>query len=485
VAGACHARRPPVARREPQSEAAMFDASVYVARRATLQQQFKHGLLLFIGNNDSPMNYAANTYHFRQDASFLYYWGIDDPELAAVIDVDAGTQTVYGDDFTIDDIVWRGPQPTIAERAARAGVTRTATRDDLGKAVGEAIRQGRRVHFLPQYRADNVDSISHLTGIYPAAVNRHASVFLIKAVVSQRAYKEPGELAEIEAALDVSYEMHTLAMKIARPGMYEREVAGAMAGLVESRGRQLAFPIIFSVHGETLHNHYHGNRMEAGQMAVNDCGADSPLHYASDITRTIPIGGKFVGPQRDLYDAVLRAHKKALAATKPGARWMDVHLLACRSLAEDLKAIGCLKGNLDDAVREGAHAMFFQCGLGHMMGYDVHDMEGLGEFYVGYDAPDVTRSTQFGLKSLRMGRALEPGMVMTVEPGIYMIPTLMDKWRAEGRFTDFLNYDVIDRFRTFGGIRVEDDVVVTETGCRILGKRIPIEMADVEALAGA
>jgi Xaa-Pro aminopeptidase len=460
----------------------MFEVSTYVARRTKLQQQFKHGLLLFIGNNDSPMNYADNTYHFRQDSSFLYYWGLDDPGLAAVIDVDAGTHTVFGNDFTIDDIVWRGPQPTIAERAARAGVKRTGTLNDLAQAMNDAVRQGRRIHYLPQYRADNVQLVKQLIGHCPEAVNAHASVSLIKAVVAQRAFKSAEELAEIESALEVSYEMHTLAMKIARPGMYEREVAGAMAGVVESHGRQLAFPIIFSVHGETLHNHFHGNRMEAGQMAVNDCGADSPLHYASDITRTIPIGGKFVGPQRDLYQAVLRAHKKALAATKPGVKWMDVHLLACRSLAEDLKAIGCMKGDLDAAVREGAHAMFFQCGLGHMMGYDVHDMEGLGEQYVGYD-PTVMRSAQFGLKSLRMGRALEPGMVMTVEPGIYMIPTLMDKWKAEGKFTDFLNYDVINKFRSFGGIRVEDDVVITETGCGILGKRIPIEIEEVEALA--
>lgn len=462
----------------------MFDATVYVARRIRLQQQFKHGLLLFIGHNDSPMNYTDNTYHFRQDSSFLYYWGVDDPELAAVIDADAGTHTIYGNDFTIDDIVWRGPQPTIAKRAAEAGVTSTRTRDDLAQVLDQAVRQGRRVHYLPQYRADNIQYLKHLIGVRSEAINQHASVSLIKAVVAQRAYKGPEEIREIEAALDVSHDMHLLAMKIAKPGMYEREVAGAMAGLVESRGSQLAFPIIFSVHGETLHNHYHGNKMQAGQMAVNDCGADSPLHYASDITRTIPIGGTFVGPQRDLYQAVLRAHKKALAATKPGVKWMDVHLLACRSLAEDLKAIGCMKGDLDAAVQAGAHAMFFQCGLGHMMGFDVHDMEGLGEHYVGYDHPSVTRSTQFGLKSLRMGRALEPGFVMTVEPGIYMIPTLMDKWKAEGKFTDFLNYDVINKFRTFGGIRVEDDVVVTETGHRVLGKPIPIEMADVEALAG-
>jgi Xaa-Pro aminopeptidase len=460
----------------------MFDAAVYAKRRDGLQRQFKHGLLLFIGNADSPMNYTDNTYHFRQDSSFLYYWGVDDPNLAAVIDVDAGRQMLFGDDFTIDDIVWRGPQPSIADRAARAGIADTRPLAQLGAMLSEAVRTGRRIHFLPQYRADNAQLLERLLGVRAEAVNDHASVALVKAIVKQRAYKGEEEIREIEAALDVAREMHVLAMRLARPGKYEREVAGAMAGLVESHGLQLAFPIILSVHGETLHNHYHGNQMCAGQMAVNDSGVESALHYASDITRTIPIGGTFVGPQRELYQAVLRAHKKALAFVKPGVKWMDVHLLACRSLAEDLKAIGCMKGDLDAAVREGAHAMFFQCGVGHMMGLDVHDMEGLGEQHVGYDAT-VTRSTQFGLKSLRMGRALEPGFVMTVEPGIYMIPTLMDKWRAEGKFTDFLNYDVIEQFKSFGGIRVEDDVVVTESGCRVLGTPIPIEMAEVEALA--
>jgi Xaa-Pro aminopeptidase len=460
----------------------MFDAAVYATRRQGLQQQFEHGLLLFVGNADSPMNYADNTYHFRQDSSFLYYWGVDDPNLAALVDVDAGTQTLFGDDFTIDDIVWRGPQPSVAERAARAGVTATAPLSALATRLGQAVRSGRRIHFLPQYRADNAQLLERLLGIRAEAVNEHSSVSLVKAIVKQRAYKADEEVREIEAALEVAREEHVLAMRLARPGKYEREIAGAIAGLVESHGLQLAFPIIFSVHGETLHNHDHGNRMQAGQMAVNDSGVESALHYASDITRTIPIGGRFAGPQRDLYAAVLRAHKKALAAVKPGVKWVDVHLLACRSLAEDLKAIGCMKGDLDAAVHEGAHAMFFQCGVGHMMGLDVHDMEGLGEQHVGYDGT-VTRSTQFGLKSLRMGRALEPGFVMTVEPGIYMIPTLMDKWRAEGKFTDFLNYDVIERFKTFGGIRVEDDVLVTADGCRVLGKPIPIEMDDVEALS--
>jgi Xaa-Pro aminopeptidase len=460
----------------------MFDATVYAKRREGLRRQFKHGLLLFIGNADSPMNYTDNTYHFRQDSSFLYYWGVDDPNLAGVIDVDEGRQALFGDDFTIDDIVWRGPQPSIAERALRAGTADTAPLSTLTSTLAAAVRTGRRIHYLPQYRADNAQLLERLIGIRAEAINDHASVALVKAVVTQRAYKGEEEIREIESALDVAREMHVLAMRLARPGKHEREIAGAMAGLVESHGLQLAFPIIFSVHGETLHNHYHGNQMRAGQMAVNDSGVESALHYASDVTRTIPIGGTFAGPQRELYEAVLRAHKAAMAAIKPGVKWMDVHLLACRSLAQDLKAIGCMKGDLEAAVREGAHAMFFQCGVGHMMGLDVHDMEGLGEQYVGYD-DTVKRSTQFGLKSLRIGRALEPGFVMTVEPGIYMIPTLMDKWRAEGRFTDFLDYGVIEKFKEFGGIRVEDDVVVTKEGCRVLGKPIPIEMTEVEALA--
>jgi len=460
----------------------MFDAQVYVGRRNGLQRQFQDGLLLFVGNADAPMNYAANAYHFRQDSSFLYYWGVDDPDLVAVLDVDAGRHVIYGDDFTVDDIVWRGPQPTIAERAGRAGVTETLPLKDLPRLMSEALRAGRRIHFLPQYRADNAQLLERLLGIRAEAINEHASVALCRAVVSQRAIKSAEEIAEIERALEISRDMHVLAMRMAKPGMYEREVAGAMEGLVASRGVAMAFPVIFSVHGETLHNHYHGNRMEAGQMAVNDSGAESPLHYASDITRTIPIGGLFEGPQRDLYQAVHRAQKKAIAAVKPGVKFRDVHLLACRSLAEDLKTMGLMKGNLDAAIEQGAQGMFFQCGLGHMLGLDVHDMEGLGEQHVGYDA-SVQRSAQFGLKSLRMARPLEPGMVMTVEPGIYMIPVLMARWRAEGKFAEFLDYDAIERFRAFGGIRLEDDVLVTETGNRVLGQPIPIEMEEVEALA--
>jgi Xaa-Pro aminopeptidase len=460
----------------------MFDAATYVERRKRLSRDIGSGLILFIGNTEAPMNYLDNQYPFRQDSSFLYFWGLDTPDLAAIIDVDEHRSTIYGDDFTVDEIVWRGPQKTVADRAVAAGVTDTAPRSALQTRLAEALRHGRRVHFLPQYRGENAILLEHLLGIRAAVVSQHASVALIKTVVAQRSIKSAAEIQQIEIALETTREMHVLAMKRARPGVYEREIAGAMEGVVVSKGVRLAFPIIFSIHGETLHNHHHGNRMEAGQMAVNDCGAESPLHYAADITRTIPIGGKFVGPQRDLYLAVRRAQVRAMDAIKPGVKHRDVHLLACRSLAEDLKTLGCMRGDLDAAVEVGAHALFFQCGLGHMMGFDVHDMEGIGEQYIGYDET-VQRSQQFGLRSLRLGRVLQPGFVVTTEPGVYFIPELIDMWKAQNRFPEFINYDVVEKFRRFGGIRIEDDVVVTEIGHRVLGPPIPAEIDEVESLA--
>ncbi len=462
----------------------MFAATIYRQRREELRKNFASGILLFLGNPEAPVNYLDNTHPFRQDSSFLYYWGLDDPDLAAMIDINEGKDVVFGNDFTVDEIVWRGPQPTVAERAARAGVTATAPLPALAEKLAGAVRQGRRIHFLPQYRTENALAIERLLGIRAEAVNQHASVAFITAIVAQRAKKAPEEIREIECALGIAHDMHVLAMQKARPGVYEREVAGAMAGLVASRDAHLAFPIIFSIHGETLHNHSHVNRMDAGQMAVNDSGADSPLHYASDITRTIPIGGRFTGVQRDLYQTVLKAQRRAMEATRPGVPFKEVHLLACRTLAEDLKAMGLMKGDIHAAVVAGAHALFFQCGLGHMMGLDVHDMEGLGEQYVGYDET-VSRSPQFGLKSLRMARKLEPGMVMTVEPGIYVIPQLIDLWKAETKFAEFIDYDAVEKLRGFGGIRVEDNVVVTETGCRLLGPHIPIDIDEVEQLAAS
>jgi len=453
----------------------MFNAATYVHRRARLMDDLRSGLVVFLGNPEMPANYADNTFPFRQDSSFLYFWGLDSPDLAATLDLDERRETIYGHDFTVDEIVWRGPQPKLADRAAAVGVKECLPPEALAGRVAQALAAKRRVHVLPQYAARNAQLVESLLGLRAGTTNDAASVDLVKAIVRQR----DEELREIERALDITAAMHLLAMHRARPGVYEREVAGAMHGLVVSSGVDLAFPIIFSIHGETLHNHEHGNRMEAGQMAVNDSGADSEGHYAADITRTIPIGGRFQGVQRELYQIVVRAQKKAIDAVRPGVPFKKIHLLACRSLAGDLKDLGLMRGDLDAAVEVGAHALFFQCGLGHMMGLDVHDMEGLGEQYVGYDET-VQRSPQFGLKSLRMARALEPGFVMTVEPGLYFIPQLIDLWGAEKRFADFVNYDAVERFRHAGGIRVEDDVVVTETGCRILGKPIPLAIEEVE-----
>ncbi len=459
----------------------MFTASTYVARRERLAADVGSGLVLLLGNAEAPMNYTDNQYPFRQDASFLYFWGLDRPDLAAVLDIDAGRHTVFGDEFTMDDIVWLGPQATIAEQAAAAGVSSVAPRATLAEVLSEALRKGRRVHVLPQYRADNALRLERLLGIRAEAVAQHVSLPLIRAIIAQRSVKSEEEIAEIERALDLTREMHLLAMKMARPGVYEREVAGAIEGLALARGGRLSFPVIFSVHGETLHNHHYGNRMEAGQIAVNDSGAESPGRYAGDITRTIPIGGRFSGPQRDVYQAVLRAQLGAIGAMKPGVPFRDVHLIAARSLVEDLVALGCMRGDVDAAVAAGAHALFFPHGLGHMLGLDVHDMEGLGEQHVGYDET-VERSPQFGLKSLRMARALQPGFVVTVEPGLYFIPALIDRWKSEQRFADFIDYSSVERFRHAGGVRIEDDVVVTREGHRVLGPPIPKAVPDVEAL---
>lgn len=457
----------------------MFSREIYVGRREVLKKSLKRGLLLFLGNEESPMNYPANQYHFRQDSSFLYYWGLDFPSLAAVIDLESNTETVFGDDPTVADIVWTGPQPLLCDKAARVGVNRAQSMSGLKDVVTDALRKGRAVHYLPPYRAENVLKIEHLLGIHPSFVKEYASVDFTRAVVAQRAVKAPEEIAEIEKAINITYEMQTQAMKMSRAGMVEAEVAGAMHGIALARGGDLAFPIIFSIHGETLHNHYHGNVMSDGNIVVNDCGAESENHYAGDLTRTFPVSGRFTPRQRDIYNIVVDAQAKALDAIKPGVPHREVHLLACRTLASGLKQLGLMKGDVREAVEQGAHAMFFQCGLGHMMGLDVHDMEDLGEKYVGYEG--VERSTQFGLCYLRLARPLQPGFVITCEPGVYIIPALIDQWKAERRHEQFINYELLESYRDFGGIRIEDDVLVTDTGYRLLGKAVPRTVAEVEA----
>ncbi|MBT3202289.1 MAG: aminopeptidase P family protein [Phycisphaerales bacterium] len=460
----------------------MFDATVYIERRQTLAQQINSGLILFMGNNESPMNYPDNTYPFRQDSSFLYYFGLDCPGLAAVIDVDEDKVCVFGDDLTVDDIVWTGPLPTVQDRAREVGVNETATLGQLQTILTNAAAGGRAVRFLPQYRADNVLAIQRLLGICPSEIASRTSQTLTRAVIAQRSFKSDQEIEQIEWAVNLTGEMHTLAMKTARAGMYEREIAGAIEGLALSRGGRLTFPTIFSIHGETLHNHYHGNKMHAGDIVVNDSGAESPLGYAGDITRTIPIGGKFSARQKDIYAIVLEAQETAIQASAPGVEFRDVHRLACTILATGLTELGLMKGTPADAVDAGAHTLFFQCGLGHMMGLDVHDMEGLGEQYVGY-TDQIERNPAFGWKSLRLAKALEPGFVITVEPGIYFIGELIDRWRADGKCADFINYDAVEQYRDFGGIRLEDDILITPGGHRVLGAPIPKSIKEVQALS--
>ncbi len=460
----------------------MFAQKVYIERQKRLREQIGTGIILLLGNEESPMNYPDNQYPFRQDSSFLYFFGLDYPGLAAVIDVDEDKEYVFGDDLTVDDIIWMGPQPSLREKCQKVGISETAALDRLQGILKKAVEQGRRVHFLPQYRADNTLKIERLLGTHPTAIKDGVSEALIKAVVAQRSIKTEEEIAEIEAALDISYEMQTLGMKMSKPGVYEREIVGAMEGLVLSHGSRLSFPTIFTIHGETLHNHYYGNQMKEGDIAVNDSGAESLLHYASDITRTVPVSGKFTDRQKDIYTIVLNAQEKTIEAVRPGVEFRNVHLLAYKALASGLKELGLMKGDTEEAVAAGAVTLFFQCGVGHMMGLDTHDMEDIGENYVGY-TDTIKRNPEFGWKSLRLGKELEAGFVITVEPGLYFIPELIDRWKAEKKCIDFIDYGIVEKYKDFGGIRIEDDILITENGHRVLGKKIPKTIDEVEIMA--
>jgi len=460
----------------------MFSAKTYVNRRTGLRKKVGSGFILFLGNEESPMNYTDNQYAFRQDSSFLYYFGIDQPGLAAAIDVDENKEYVFGNDLTIDDIVWMGPQPTIAQRARKVGVKNSASLQQMETILKKVIAQGRTVHYLPQYRADNILKIEHLLGIHPKRMKEYSSEKLIMAVASQRVKKSAEELKEIEAAVAVAYEMQTTAMRLSKPGMSERMIAGIIEGIAVSHGGRLSFPAILSVNGQTLHNHYQGNKMKAGDIVVNDSGAETAMHYASDITRTFPVSGKFTALQKDIYQTVLDMQMTAIKAIKPGTKYKSVHLKAAKLLVERFKDMGFMKGNTDDAVKNGAHALFFPHGLGHLMGLDVHDMENLGEGYTGYNEK-TKRSSQFGLAYLRFGKEMEPGVVLTVEPGIYFIPELIDLWKKDNKFKEFINYEKVLKHKDFHGIRIEDDVVVTQKGYKVIGKPIPKTVEEVEELA--
>lgn len=458
----------------------MFSKETYINRRARLKKDIGNGILLFLGNNESSMNYADNTFPFRQDSTFLYFFGSDYAGLNAVIDIDENKEIIFGDELTIDDIVWMGTQPSIREKSELVGISSTQPSAQLKDYLQKAHGQGRKIHYLPPYRGEHTVKLLELLGIAPAAQAAGISTEFIRAVVNQRNYKSAEEIEQIEQAVTTSAEMHIKAMQMIRPGMTEAEVAAAVTEIALSKEGYLSFPVIATVNGQTLHYHYHGNTVKEGQMFLLDAGAENKMHYAGDLSSTFPVGKHFTERQKEIFNIALHAHQSAVAALKPGVAFRDIHLKAAAAIVEGMKTLGLMKGDPDEAAQAGAHALFFPCGLGHMMGLDVHDMENLGEVWVGYDGQP--KSTLFGLKSLRLARKLEPGFVLTIEPGIYFIPELIDRWKAEKRFTEFINYDKVEKYKDFGGLRNEEDYLITPEGKRRLGKYVPTTIEEVEAM---
>ena len=461
----------------------MFDKYIYIERRSKLKQAVGNGLILLLGNEESSMNYTDNLYHFRQDSTFLYFFGIDRPGLMAFIDIDSDKEILFGDDLTIEQMVWTGYQQPLAAQAESIGINTVKTLDKLEEIIKLAIGQNNKIHFLPPYRPEQVQRLSTLLGIDAAALPSMVSVQLIKAIIAQRSIKNTAEVAEIEKAINVTIDMQLEAMRYAKEGMTEADVAGKLHGLAISAGGNLSFPTILTVNGQILHNHYTDTVLRNGQLVLCDCGAETSMHYAGDLTRTFPVSKSFSAIQKEIYGLVLNTLQAATDLLKPGILYKEVHLFACEKLVEGLRQFGLMKGDVKEAVAEGAHALFFPCGLGHMMGLDIHDMENLGEQYVGY-TDELKKSTQFGLKSLRLGKALEEGFVLTVEPGLYFIPELIAQWEAEKKFTRFINYDKLSPYKTLSGIRLEDDYLITKNGCKLLGKQLPKSPEEIESFRG-
>ena len=459
----------------------MFSIETYVNRRTELKKLVKSGIILLFGNNESPVNYPNNGYYpFRQDSTFRYYFGLERDGLVGVIDIENDSEILIGDDIDIDDIIWYGSVNSVSDLAASCGMKKSAPMKQLQIICNEALKLKRPIHFLPPYRHDNKLQIFDLLGIHPNQQKESASVEFIKAVVKMRSTKEQQEIDEIDQACSIGYKMHTTAMRLTKPGLTEKYVGGMVNGVANAYGSMVSFATIFTQHGEIMHGTPSWNKLEDGRLALCDCGAENRNGYCSDNTRTYPVNGKFTQKQLEIYKIVEECHDYALELSKPGIRYYDVHMGVCRLMTERLKELGLMKGDVDEAVKAGAHALFLPHGLGHMMGMDVHDMEGLGQNYVGFD-DDIQPSTQFGTNCLRMGRKLEKGFVVTDEPGIYFIPALIDDWRAKGLHQDFINYDKVEGYKDFGGIRIEDDILITDNGCRFLGEeRIPYHPKDVE-----
>lgn len=456
----------------------MFSKETYIQRRALLKKAIGSGVLLFLGNEEMGLNYADNNFRYRQDSTFLYFFGLSSAGLSAIIDIDEDKEIIFGNELTIDDIVWMGTQPTLKEKSEQVGITHTESAGAVTGYLHKATQKGQSIHYLPPYRPEHQIKLMEWLGV-PFA-HQDGSIPFIQAVVAQRSYKSEDEIVEIEKACNITANMHIAAIQAVAAGKYEYEIAALLEQVAYSAGGDLSFPSIATINGQTLHNHYHGNLIKPGDLFLIDAGAETPMGYAGDMSSTIPANKTFTVRQREIYEIQNRMHLESVKALQPGITFVEAYDLSARVMVEGLKEIGLMKGNTEDAVREGAHAMFYPHGLGHMMGLDVHDMENLGETWVGYDGQP--KSTQFGRKSLRLGRTLEPGFVLTIEPGIYFIPELIDKWKGEKRFTDFINYDAAESYKNFGGIRNEEDYLITANGSRRLGKKIPLTPEEVEAL---
>ena len=464
----------------------MFSKDTYVRRRSELKKLVKSGVIVLFGNNEAPKNYPNNAYFpFRQDSSFIYYFGQHRDGLVGVIDIDNDCEMLIGDDIDIEDIVWYGSVDCVSDLAAQVGIDKTAPMKELQNICDKAKAKGQKIHFLPPYRHDTKIQIMDLLGIHPSQQKEAASMDLIMAVVKMRSTKEPQEIEAIERACDVGYMMHTTAQRLIKPGVTERYIGGQVDGIANSLANGNSFATIFSQHGEIMHGNPSGALLEDGRLALCDAGCELD-DYCSDHTRTMPVNGKYSQRQLEIYSIVEACHDYALEVAKPGVKYMDVHFAVCRLMTDKLKELGLMKGDTEEAVRAGAHAMFLPHGLGHMMGMDVHDMEGLDQRYVGFDAETRPNLEQFGTNCLRMGRRLEEGFVVTDEPGIYFLPALIDYWRASGHCAEFLNFDMLETYKDFGGIRIEDDILITSDGCRFLGKnRIPYHPKDVEEFMAA
>jgi len=456
-----------------------MDTKTYKARRAELREKVKDGAILLLGQDEASRNYPANPYPFRQDSHFLYYVGTNLPSLAAVILPD-GTERLFGPPEDPDDLIWSGPHPVLADHAEKAGVARTAETAELKPLLDELRAKGVALHYLPPYRGERTIKLAGLLGLPYQEVAGGASQPLARAVVEMRSVKSEAEAAEIDEALSVTKAMYEAAVAATRPGALESAAAGALQGAALAHDRAQSFLPIVSIRGEVLHNNYYGNTMRAGDLLVVDAGAESKRFYASDITRTYPVSGKFDQRQKAIYQIVLDAQLAAIGIASPAVSNRDLHFAAARTIAAGLKDLGLMKGDTDEAVKAGAHALFFPHGIGHMLGLDVHDMEDLGDV-VGYPAGQP-RSKQFGLSFLRLAKQLLPGFVITVEPGVYFVPALIERWRAEGKHAAFVDYDEVAKYVGFGGVRIEDDVLITKDGHRVLGPPIPKTVEDVEKM---